>query len=239
MADEDLRMRVMELEDQLAAAQEEIDRLREDLEHPDRTRENEIYSLDRRAQLSETKNKEHSNALSLSAKKIINLEQSIKAYKFTAKDVAKCLGDCLHGGASLPVTKEELEEMYKAVSSASQTAADATLALRLSERVSSIFSVLDNELQQALVDVPPVLREKIRMIPNYEQALYEHKRGAAQVTADLQRLLSSVEEATLHFDMELQAVQPEGGNEAYDGDEDAGEYEDEFKPLTVQSFFKA
>jgi|AntAceMinimDraft_1070359.scaffolds.fasta_scaffold79925_1 uncharacterized small protein (DUF1192 family) len=57
MSDEDLRMRVMELEDQLAAAQEEIDRLREDLEHPDRTRENEIYSLDRRAVLSETKNK--------------------------------------------------------------------------------------------------------------------------------------------------------------------------------------
>ena len=51
--------------------------------------------------------------MSLSAKKIINLEQSIKAYKFTAKDVAKCLGDCLHGGASLPVTKEELEDMYR------------------------------------------------------------------------------------------------------------------------------
>lgn len=79
------------------------------------------------------------------------------------------------------------------------------------------------------------------MIPNYEQAIYEHKRGAAQVTADLQRLLSSVEEATLHFDMELQAVQPEGGAD-YDegGDDDAGgeEYEDEFKPLTVKSFFR-
>jgi len=57
MSDEDLRLRVVELEDQLAAAQEEIDHLRDDLEHPDRTRENEIYSLDRRAQLSETKNK--------------------------------------------------------------------------------------------------------------------------------------------------------------------------------------
>jgi hypothetical protein len=51
--------------------------------------------------------------------------------------------------------------LKQAVSSASQTAADATLALRLAERVASIFSVLDNELQQALVDVPPVLREKV------------------------------------------------------------------------------
>jgi len=150
---------------------------------------------------------EHSNALSLSAKKIISLEQAIKAYKFTAKDVAKCLGDCLHGGASLPVTKEELEDMYKAVSSASQTAADATLALRLAERVASLFAVLDNELQQALVDVPPTLREQIRQIPGFEQALVEHKRGASQVTGDLQRLLSSVEEATLHFDLELTSVQ--------------------------------
>jgi hypothetical protein len=150
---------------------------------------------------------EHSNALSLSAKKIISLEQSIKAYKFTAKDVAKCLGDCLHGGASLPVTKEELEDMYKAVSSGDKTAADATLALRLAERVASLFAVLDNELQQALVDVPPALREQIRQIPGFEQALVEHKRGASQVTGDLQRLLSSVEEATLHFDLELSSVQ--------------------------------
>jgi hypothetical protein len=79
------------------------------------------------------------------------------------------------------------------------------------------------------------------MIPNYEQAIYEHKRGAAQVTADLQRLLSSVEEATLHFDMELQAVQPEGGAEYYEGEDDevgGEEYEDEFKPLTAKSFFR-
>ena len=79
------------------------------------------------------------------------------------------------------------------------------------------------------------------MIPNYEQAIYEHKRGAAQVTADLQRLLSSVEEATLHFDMELQAVQPEGGAEYNEGEDDevgGEEYEDEFKPLTVKSFFR-
>jgi len=79
------------------------------------------------------------------------------------------------------------------------------------------------------------------MIPNYEQAIYEHKRGAAQVTADLQRLLSSVEEATLHFDMELQAVQPEGGAEYYEGEDDevgGEEHEDEFKPLTVKSFFR-
>jgi hypothetical protein len=45
-------------------------------------------------------------------KKIMGLEQSIKMYKFTAKDVAKCLGDCLHDGSTMNVSKEELEEMH-------------------------------------------------------------------------------------------------------------------------------
>ncbi len=54
--------------------------------------------LDRRATLSESRNKEHANALSLSAKKLIELERAITAHKFTAKDIAKCLGDCLHSG---------------------------------------------------------------------------------------------------------------------------------------------
>lgn len=184
--------------------------LREQATSPSQDKENEIYALDRRATLSETKNKEHANALSLSSKKIISLESAIKAYKFTAKDVAKCLGDCLHGGASIPVTKEELEEMYKQVSTATATASDAVLALRLAERQVSIFAVLDAELQQALVDVPPLLREKLRVIPSFEEAMYAHKRGANQVTADLSRLLSSVEEATLHFEMELSSVQPPG-----------------------------
>jgi hypothetical protein len=60
--DDDLRARVMELESELMAANSEIDSLREQLDHPDRTKENELYSLDRRATLSETKNKgEHQN----------------------------------------------------------------------------------------------------------------------------------------------------------------------------------
>ena len=45
---------------------------------------------------------EHANALALSAKKVIELERAVKAYKFSAKDVAKCLGDCLHGGVNGP-----------------------------------------------------------------------------------------------------------------------------------------
>lgn len=56
---------------------------------------------------------EHSSALALSMKKILGLEQSIKMYKFTAKDVAKCLGDCLHDGSTMNVSKEELEEMHE------------------------------------------------------------------------------------------------------------------------------
>lgn len=55
---------------------------------------------------------EHSSALALSMKKIMGLEQSIKMYKFTAKDVAKCLGDCVHDGVTMNVSKEELEEMH-------------------------------------------------------------------------------------------------------------------------------
>ena len=47
----------MELESELLAANSEIDSLRDQLDHPDRTKENELYSLDRRATLSETKNK--------------------------------------------------------------------------------------------------------------------------------------------------------------------------------------
>ena len=58
MADEDeYRQRIMELESELMAANSEIDSLREQLDAPDRTKENEMYSLDRRATLSETKNK--------------------------------------------------------------------------------------------------------------------------------------------------------------------------------------
>lgn len=49
----------------------------------------------------------------------------------------------------------------QAVSSASSTAADATLALRLAERTASVFALVDAELQQALIDVPPALREKV------------------------------------------------------------------------------
>lgn len=56
---------------------------------------------------------EHANALGISAKKIIALEQALKSYKYTAKDVAKALGDCLHGGVSIPCAKEELEDSYK------------------------------------------------------------------------------------------------------------------------------
>mmetsp|Transcript_87232 Transcript_87232/g.168997 ORF Transcript_87232/g.168997 Transcript_87232/m.168997 type:complete len:260 (+) Transcript_87232:58-837(+) len=251
--EDELRLRIIELESELAAAHEEVDRLRDQAAAPSQEKENEIYALDRRATLSETKNKEHANALSLSSKKIISLENAIKAYKFTAKDVAKCLGDCLHGGASIPVTKEELEDMYKTVTTATTTAADAVLALRLAERAVSIFSVLDAELQQSLVDVPPLLRERLRVIPSFEEAMYAHKRGASQVTSDLSRLLSSVEEATLHFDMELQSVQPAGegglddfgpaplgGSGSVNGDDAAtnGGQDGDFAPLTMATFFK-
>ena len=123
------QQRIMELEMIVKSRNEEIDALRRQLLTSQRTNElqaqsdvpinpdteNTIYGLDRRASLAEVRNKEHSNALALSAKKIIELERSVKAYKFTAKDVAKCLGDCLHGGVSVPVTKEQLEDTFKAV----------------------------------------------------------------------------------------------------------------------------
>jgi len=92
--------------------------------------------------LSETRNKEHANALALSAKKVIELERAVKAYKFSAKDVAKCLGDCLHGGVSVPCTKEELEDMYKAITAAAPPAApDAVMSLRLAEKIVDVMQV--------------------------------------------------------------------------------------------------
>jgi hypothetical protein len=127
-------------------------------------------------------------------KKIMGLEQSIKMYKFTAKDVAKCLGDCLHDGSTMNVSKEELEEMhavsivfvwlhtlrficslqvlrsppcrfsfsiFQAATTTNSQAADATLSLRLAQKVAEINAMLDAELQQALRDVPPSLREKV------------------------------------------------------------------------------
>ena len=89
----------------------------------------------------------------------------------------------------------------------------------------------------------------------------------SKVTADLSRLLSSVEEATLHFDMELQSVQPAGDGGLDDvggsggggapgggggnsvgpggggGGGDGGSYNgdegvDEYAPLTMATFFK-
>ena len=50
-------MRIIELESELAAAHEEVDRLRDQAAAPSQEKENEIYALDRRATLSETKNK--------------------------------------------------------------------------------------------------------------------------------------------------------------------------------------
>lgn len=56
--EDDLRQRIMELESQLQAAHEDIDSLRLQLERsPRQEKENELYTLDRRVTISETKNK--------------------------------------------------------------------------------------------------------------------------------------------------------------------------------------
>lgn len=40
-------------------------------------------------------------------------------------------------------------------------AADATLSLRLAQKTAEINALLDEELQQALRDIPPSLRDKV------------------------------------------------------------------------------
>lgn len=46
----------------------------------------------------------------------------------------------------------------------------------------------------------------MRVIPSFDDALGQHMRGADTVRSDLYRLLSSVEEAALHFDQEIDSI---------------------------------
>lgn len=60
-SDEELKLRILDLEVELRAANNEIDRLKVQVEQaqpePSLGRDNEVYALDRRATLSENKNK--------------------------------------------------------------------------------------------------------------------------------------------------------------------------------------
>lgn len=60
-SEEELKLRIMDLEAELRAASSEIDRLKAQAEQaqvePSLGRDNEVYALDRRATLSESKNR--------------------------------------------------------------------------------------------------------------------------------------------------------------------------------------
>jgi hypothetical protein len=97
--------------------------LRDQVDVTDDGRDNRLYELSRAMTVANDLNKEHSSALSIAAKKIIRLEDNLKVYKLTVKDVAKTLGASLNGIVTDPVTKEDLEAMHASVSVAEKFAA--------------------------------------------------------------------------------------------------------------------
>mmetsp|Transcript_31166 Transcript_31166/g.90584 ORF Transcript_31166/g.90584 Transcript_31166/m.90584 type:complete len:432 (-) Transcript_31166:399-1694(-) len=59
--------------------------------------------------------RDHIQALSLSARKILALEESLSAFQHSAKDVVQILAGALRGGSVLPVSDEELVALRTAV----------------------------------------------------------------------------------------------------------------------------
>jgi hypothetical protein len=193
----------------LAAANAVIAELRDQVESSEEGRTNKIYELTRAATIASDLNKEHANALGIAAKKIIRLEEGVKLYKHTVKDVARTLGSCLNGLVTAPVTKDDLEAMHAAAVDATPDAPDAVFTLRIAEKVGAVLERLDRELQLALNDVTPHLREQLKKIPAFEDIIFRHARAAAAVHSDVYRLVSSVDEACRNFEHEFASIQPD------------------------------
>jgi len=193
----------------LERANAELNELRDKVGNAGDVQENKIYSLNRALIIASDLNKEHANALAIAAKRMIRLEECIKIYKHSVRDVAKSLGETLNSLVIDPVTKEELESIHLAAVEATPDAPDAIFTLRISERISSAVSFLDQELQLALADVPPRIRELLKKIPNFEEALFRHSRSASSIHSDSLRLLSSVDEACSIFEFEFESIQPD------------------------------
>jgi hypothetical protein len=191
----------------LDAAHAELDELRDQLNSTEDQRENKVYELNRALQLASEVNREHSNALCIAAKKLIKLEECVKVYKHTVKDIAKSLGETMTSLITDPMSKEELDSVYSAAMDASPDAPDAIFTLRIAERIANASNYLDGEVQLALGDVPPQLRDQLRKIPQFDETLHRHVRASTTTHSDLHRLMSSIEEACSNFDSEFSAVQ--------------------------------
>jgi hypothetical protein len=194
---------------QLLQANRQLAELREQIEFSDDGKSNKIYELNRALMVASDLNKEHASALGIAAKKLIRLEEGIKLYKHTVHDVAKTLGVAINRLVTDPVSQEDLEAMHASAMDATPDAPDAVFTLRISERICSTLTFLDQELQLALNDVAPPVRAHLRKIPAFDECLVRHCRSSASVHADTCRLMSSVEEACRNFELEFSTIQPD------------------------------
>lgn len=193
----------------LEQANHQVADLREQLECSEDGKDSKIYELKRALSIASELNKEHASALSIAAKKIIGLEDSLKMYKHTVKDVAKSLGVTLNSLVTDPITKDELEALHASAVDATQDAPDAVFTLRISERINSVALFLDRELQLALGDVSPKIREELKKIPSFEEYFLRHARSGSVLHSDSRRLLVSVEEACANFELEFSTIIPD------------------------------
>merc|ERR1712224_602716 len=125
--------------------------MRERLDNNDMEKENKIYDLQRTINISSQTSKEHVNALSIAAKKLVKFEDRTKVYRQTAIDISQSLSDAL-SALSLPMraTNEDIEVMQTASQRATPHAPDATYARTLTEKTVAVMHELDSELQLAL-----------------------------------------------------------------------------------------
>ena len=172
-------------------------------------KDNKIYELNRHITGANDLNKEHASALSIAAKKLVRLQETLEVYRHTMRDVSRALGSTLNGLLTLPVAKEELENMHSSALDTTPEAPDAVLTLRISERTSAIISSLDQEVQNALCDVSPRIREMLKQIPLFEDGLVRHNRSIEMMNSEANRLMAAVEDACTSFDFELSTIHPE------------------------------
>ena len=99
--------------------------------------------------------------------------------------------------------------MHSSALDTTPEAPDAVLTLRISERTSAIVSSLDQEVQNALCDVSPRIREMLKQIPLFEDGLVRHNRSIEMMNSEANRLMAAVEDACTSFDFELSTIHPE------------------------------
>jgi|MDTB01.2.fsa_nt_gb hypothetical protein len=172
-------------------------------------KDNKIYELNRQITIANDLNKEHASALSIAAKKLVRLQDTLEVYRHTMRDVSRALGSTMNSLVTSPLSREELESMHSSALDTTPDAPDAVLALRVSERIGMLITRLDQEIQLALTDVSPSTRNLLKQIPVFEDGLVRHTKSISNINSETNRLMAAVEDACGGFEMELLAIQQE------------------------------